>query len=1691
MKKHIFKNAIAVLLALLMLVSVLSGCGEDKVEPTQPEEKATSLLLLGFESYEEVTGTKLAMGNMLGRMEINTDSKYLTQGAGSLKIAVQGDYNDQKSRPWLKLDFLNTTCATCDFSEFKNISFDVYNASSEKLEIQAGINIGKTDGNYIASIKQSYILEPESWTTCTYDFMQMAGFSIYDFSNVRHMTIDFMDHKQSREDTPSVVYMDNLMGHYFGEGEQPEQVSYSLYNGLDFETTGQELLFTGQGKDNDAVIGRASYAKAGIEAPENGGEYAIKLSHDSFLWPTFRINFGEVLPAGTVISFDAYARIDGESLYNQSIFEFSDGGEATVQFPCDGWVKLDFALKKDSSYVDLFWNFDRAGITSDSAIGEVFIDNLTATAPVPPIEPEGNLWEGLDFEIPGNAAMFEGQKIEGDERRDATIERLPYKELEIPALENGGNYALRLSHDNNYWPTFRINFGEVLPKGTIITFQAYARITSGTNSYNQSIFEYSAGGEATEQFKCDAWTELTMKLPESADHIDLFWNYDRAGITSASASAEVYIDNMIATPGKTPIKPEGSFLEGLDFEIKGNVGYFVGQNDDKNDAVIDWVSYKDTKIPALENGGSHLMKLSHDSFFWPAFRMNFGTTLPAGTKITFMAYGTVNGKTQYNQSIFEFTGGGEATKQFKCNEWTELTITLPKAASYIDLFWNYDRAGILSGTAGAVYIDNMIAVTPGVPVGNLLDGIDFEVKGNEHLFAGVGGENAWRDATFKRVKYSDLSIDAPANGGEYALKLTCAASQWPVFRLNFGTTLKAGTRVNFVAYTRDLADTEKVSVSIFEYVSGGEATEQYYFNGWSKLSILLTSDCDHIDLMCNMDRWNEPGPANLEVYLDNFKAIEPAPVIEPTGDIMEGFDFEEKGNIGNFAGIGANQDATIEWAAYEQLGVSGPENSGDYALKLSHSSHYYPTFQLNFGKTLKAGTTITFNVYGSFDGWKSGNDMNIEFTGDSGSGQVVYMIPETWFTATITLTEDRDHLQFFWNIERGNGITGDVASYILIDNVKATLPPVEPSGDILAGIGFEEEGNDLRFTGIGAAQDAEAERVTYADLGVAGPENSGDYALKLSHSSHYYPTFQLNFGKTLKAGTTITFNVYGSFDGWQSGNDMNIEFTGDSGSGQVVYMIPETWFTATITLANDCDHLQFFWNIERGNGITGDVASYILIDNVKAVEPIVPTGDFTEGVDFETNGNELLFGAVGGSNAWRDATLEKVAYADAGIAAPVNGGSYALKITCASSQWPVFRINFGKTLKAGTVISFNAYTNDTSGIRNTVSIFEYVSGGEATSQYYHGSWNTLTMTLASDCSYIDLMCNLDRWNEPGPANMEVYVDSFLAVEPIAPTGDFTEGVDFETNGNELLFGAVGGANAWRDATLEKVAYADAGISAPANGGSYALKLTCASSQWPVFRINFGKTLSAGTVITFDAYTNDTSGIRNTVSVFEYVSGGDATQQYYHGSWNTLTMTLASDCSYIDLVCTLDRWNEPGPANFAVYLDNFKATQPGAGEEPVQSSIGFEAAGEEQMFAPLGGQYSGRDAAIERVTYADLGVAAPADGGSYALKLSHADNYWPTFRINFGKKLKAGTTVTFMAYGKITSGTNKYNQSIFEYVSGGEATAQFKCDQWTELTITLSADAEYIDLFWNYDRAQITSSSASGEVYIDNIVVVEP
>ena len=842
-----------------------SGGTEETPDDAVPDSED---LILGFESYAQITGAKIATGNMMGRMEINTDPSYITQGKASFKVCPQGDYSISGKDPYFKLDLLDTTCATDDFSAYVSVTFDVYNPQNETLHIRVGLVLGSDPDSYLTTIKQTVALNPNGWTTCSYDLSVVAGCGFYDLAHVRYMTFAFAEHKKSKEDTPNVLYIDNLKGVPYGENAGPAPVEFGLKTGLDFETYGHEYLFTGQGKANDAAVDRVRYYSAGVvRAPANGGNYGLRLSHESDYYPTFRIHFGEKLPADTQITFQAYGRLtSGTSQYNQSIFEFSGGGEATEQFACGQWTQLKITLSQSAEYVDLFWNIDRAGITSLSASGEVYIDNICAITP----QPTGDFAEGIDFEKIGHAERFAG-------RDNAETYRVLYTDAGISAPSDGGQYVLKATGEVNKQIPFRINFGRELAAGTVVSFKAFGNITtSGLVLSKTNAFKFASGSSATSSFTTNKWTAVSFTLPEAAEYVDLIWQYSCTG-WGVQSSGEVLMDNFKAEEPEKPAEPVGDFTEGVDFETEGNELLFTGTGA-AQDTTITRVSYADAGV-SKDNGGEYALKLSHDSHYYPTFQMNFGKTLPAGTVITFDAYGSFDGCQSGNEFNIEFTGssGSGDVLWARPETWTTATITLKSDCDYLQFFYNIERGNSISGAvASYLLIDNVKAVEPTVISGDITQGLDFEDEADADFFAGQGMS---QDAAIERVSYANAGMTAPTGGGSYGLKLSHASNYWPTFRISFGKTLKAGTTITFMAYGRITSGTNLYNQSIFEYSSssgGGEATAQFKCDVWTELTITLKADASYIDLFWNYDRASiTSSTASGEVYLDNFLVTEP------------------------------------------------------------------------------------------------------------------------------------------------------------------------------------------------------------------------------------------------------------------------------------------------------------------------------------------------------------------------------------------------------------------------------------------------------------------------------------------------------------------------------------------------------------------------------------------------------------------------------------------------------------------------------------------------------------------------------------------------------------------------------------------------------------------------------------------------
>ena len=544
-------------------------------------------------------------------------------------------------------------------------------------------------------------------------------------------------------------------------------------DGIDFEDAGDASMFTGQGSENDATITRVSYKDAGITAPEGGKKMALAIGSTTTKYPAFQINFGKELPIGTELKFMAHGEVDQAIWYNATRFEETETNPKTypadVTTPnvinaqgvkevdgstgnfrshagtTDTWVEVTVRLNAAADHVKLFWNVAVAA----HGYGTVYIDNLRVVLPA------GDLNQGLTFEEEGNAAFITGIRVPGVEWADADIRTVLYQEEGISAPVGGGTHGLALVCPRHGGPRFAINLGEILPAGTKVKFMAYVNITPENSAKTRTRFmpENASNGKITIVSNEDTanwgmipvqkWSEITVTLSEATNRIELYGDFSTLGLTSTGNDKKIfYLDNFVIS--------QGEFRDGVDFEVAADTELFEGAeiHGDATYAVIERFQYDDV-VAAPAEGGAYGMKLSSTKDRWPNFIMNFGQELPAGTKVTFMAYGTVDGTCTNNYTGFEVQGlsVGKATLRaagdtsqpvhggFTMKEWTQITVTLTEAATQLELFWNFERAKS-DTVSGAVYVDNFKATLPGE---EFEEGVDFETEKDVALFTAAAG----------------------------------------------------------------------------------------------------------------------------------------------------------------------------------------------------------------------------------------------------------------------------------------------------------------------------------------------------------------------------------------------------------------------------------------------------------------------------------------------------------------------------------------------------------------------------------------------------------------------------------------------------------------------------------------------------------------------------------------------------------------------------------------------------------------------------------------------------------------------------------------------------------------------------------------------------------------------------------------
>ncbi len=660
---------------------------------------------------------------------------------------------------------------------------------------------------------------------------------------------------------------------------------------------------------------------------------------------------------------------------------------------------------------------------------------------------------------------------------------------------------------------------------------------------------------------------------------------------------------------------------GVGFEDPMDSGVVTQRTGITSTDTISIVTYEGESVTPAPNGGANALWIDNSDLekeadnYWTHFRINFGAAVPEGTKVSFYVYGYDSSGEGTNppQLFFAAPGsvGGDRNQVgiVSNGEWKEISFTLSNQKTvdgegryadlgYVDLFyWNgYDddnMAGLSEDEANwsSFLIDNVTLTEP-YDYDITAETIDFETKGMEEAVKGVDSSFA----SSQRVSYAQEGISKPENGGNYLVKLSANANQWPNFQLYFGKTLAVGTEIVFDGYLTGTSRTD-VSMNYSSAFKGSrnewepEGTWKGHGSGvWETYTVVIGVQESYVQLYLNDDNAGE----NLAFYIDNLR-IKPVPY---TLDITQGVDFETSGMEAAVTAISGDWRTvdSVERLTYADAGISS--NGGNYVLKLTKTNCSWPSLRLNFGKALAAGTTIQFDAYTVVGNWNGGNH-NFEFTGAGSGNATDWFADETWTTCQLTVPAAFDGAGYVDMFFGTNSSTENVGTHVIyIDNIR--VKEAEYVLDVTAGtIDFETSGMEAAVTAISGDWRTvdSVERLTYADAGISS--NGGNYVLKLTKTNCSWPSLRLNFGKALAAGTTIQFDAYTVVGNWNGGNH-NFEFTGAGSGNATDWFADETWTTCQLTVPAAFDGAGYVDMFFGTNSSTENVGTHVIyIDNIR------------------------------------------------------------------------------------------------------------------------------------------------------------------------------------------------------------------------------------------------------------------------------------------------------------------------------------------------------------------------------------------------------------------------------------------------------------------------------------------------------------
>lgn len=333
-------------------VCAASGCNSPKTE-----ENAGSALpvISSFETLDEIYA-RMSFENRFGKVRLNEDKKYVTDGERSLKLEVHGDYVAGGTPVLMRVSFAGLEqegVPYIDLSKLESVQMDLFNETGSAQKIEVALVIGGVTTDYVAAEAAT---GKNAAFTVAYD---VKGLSVgADMTKAEELIIKFPK-SESMEEGANVFYMDNLRFTFLAKAPAPIEIVLDENEFCSFDKSYQKYVVQPGGvgptegcQPQLSINTDLKYCK-----DTRGNSLKVVLPRGSEPigdgWPYFAFidklvksfDYVDLMNKGAVFAFDVY---NEGSAYNFGLEVWTNisglsGGYAFTAY--NGWTEVRVPLK--------------------------------------------------------------------------------------------------------------------------------------------------------------------------------------------------------------------------------------------------------------------------------------------------------------------------------------------------------------------------------------------------------------------------------------------------------------------------------------------------------------------------------------------------------------------------------------------------------------------------------------------------------------------------------------------------------------------------------------------------------------------------------------------------------------------------------------------------------------------------------------------------------------------------------------------------------------------------------------------------------------------------------------------------------------------------------------------------------------------------------------------------------------------------------------------------------------------------------------------------------------------------------------------------------------------------------------------------------------------------------------------------